>query len=314
MAPSAPLILAALGGSLLIAVLAAVMLGRAAEDHDVSSRLRRALRPVEAQPAVPPARQGSGALRLLVALGERMRNGTFLSERDAAELQRSAAAAGLDPALAVPAVLAGKAGLLVLLPAVAMLWVMVAEPETFAASVALAGSLCLAIILPNTILARLRKPFQERLRKGLPNALDLMVVAAEAGLGLESAVDRVARELAPSNPAVALEFSILVQELRMLPDRRAALERMGERTGMEGFKRFGATLAQTLRYGTPLAQALRVLAAEMRQERMLRLEEKAVRLPAMLVGPLIIFILPALFIALVGPSVLEIMRVFGSNP
>ena len=90
-----------------------------------------------------------------------------------------------------------------------------------------------------------------------------------------------------------------------------ALERMGERTGMDGFKRLAATLSQTLRYGTPLAQALRVLAAEMRQDRQLRLEEKAVRLPAMLILPLILFILPALFIALIGPSILEMGRTFG---
>jgi tight adherence protein C len=116
-----------------------------------------------------------------------------------------------------------------------------------------------------------------------------------------------------SNRAISLELNILVQELRMLPDRRMALERMGERTDIEGFKRLGTTLAQTLRFGTPLAQALRVLSGEMRQERMLRLEEKAIRLPALLVGPLILFILPALFIALIGPSVLEIGKIMGKQ-
>jgi tight adherence protein C len=176
-----------------------------------------------------------------------------------------------------------------------------------------AGGLALAVLLPNWIINALRRPYQNRLRKGLPDALDLLVVAAEAGLGLETAVDRVAREMEGSNRAIALELNILVQELRMLPDRRTALERMGERTDIEGFKRLAATLSQTLRYGTPLAQAMRVLASELRQERMLRIEEKAIRLPAMLVGPLILFILPALFIALIGPSVLEIGRTMGGT-
>jgi tight adherence protein C len=160
---------------------------------------------------------------------------------------------------------------------------------------------------PNWMVGYLRKPFQTKLNRGLPDALDLMVVCAEAGLGMESAVERVSREMQSTNAPIALEFTILLNELRMLPDCRQALERFGERSGIEQFRRLGSTLAQTMRYGTPLGQALRVLAAEMRQERMLRMEEKAVRLPALLVLPLILFIMPSLFIALVGPSILAIM-------
>jgi tight adherence protein C len=170
-----------------------------------------------------------------------------------------------------------------------------------------------AIYVPNLAMGWLRKPFQASLRRGLPDALDLLVVATEAGLGLETGIERVAREMAGTNRAIAIELTVLVQEMRMLPDRRTALERLGERTDVEGFKRLGATLSQTLRYGTPLAQALRILAAEMRQERMLRIEEKAIRLPALLVGPLILFILPALFIALIGPSIIEMGHMFSSG-
>ena len=98
----------------------------------------------------------------------------------------------------------------------------------------------------------------------------------------------------------------------MLPDRRAALDRIAERSGIEGFKRLAGTLSQTLRYGTPLAQALRVLAGGDAAGAHARLEEKAVRLPALLVLPLILFIMPCLFIALVGPSVLELSRNMGT--
>ena len=99
----------------------------------------------------------------------------------------------------------------------------------------------------------------------------------------------------------------------MLPDRSAALMRLGERTGIESFQRLSATLSQTLRYGTPLAQALRVLAGEMRQERMIRLEERAARLPALLVLPLILFILPCLFIVLIGPSAIRLIAQFSGS-
>jgi tight adherence protein C len=173
-----------------------------------------------------------------------------------------------------------------------------------------AMALVLGVLGPNWVLRFMRGPYLKTLRKGLPDALDLMVVCGEAGLGLESAVNRVAHELEHSNPAVAREFATLSHELRMLPDRRDALARMGERTGLEGYRRLGATLSQALRYGTPLTQALRVLAAEMRQERMVAMEEKAARLPALLVMPLILFIMPSLFIVLVGPSALQLMKGF----
>jgi tight adherence protein C len=307
------IVLGALGGAVTLALLAALLLARIGEDRDVSVSLRRVMRdaPKEVGPGVALGARALGPVR---RLGEALRNSAIVSEKDAAVLQRSVAAAGLDPRVAVPALIGGKAVLLVVMPAAALAFAVLAELSTMQGSMLLALGLCSGIVLPNWILAALRRPFQNKLRTGLPDALDLMVVAAEAGLGLETAVDRVAREMGGSNAAIALEFSILVQELRMLPDRRLALERMGERTEMEGFRRLGATLSQTLRYGTPLAQALRVLAAEMRQERLLRMEEKAIRLPALLVGPLILFILPALFIALVGPSVLELGRQFSGGP
>jgi tight adherence protein C len=309
------LMASAIGAAICLCMLAAMLLGRAAEDRDLSVHLRRVVQEVRPGTAKPPGMDlGRTALAPLLWLGGVLRNSAFVSEKDAAELQRSVAAAGLDPRAAVPMLIGAKAALLLLLPAGSLAYATMSGMEALPGSMLLAGSLCLGILLPNWGVALFRRPFQNRLRLGLPDALDLLVVAAEAGLGLETAVDRVAREMQNSNTGIALEFSILVQELRMLPDRSVALERMGERTGMEGFRRLGATLSQTLRYGTPLAQALRVLSAEMRQERMLRIEEKAIRLPALLVGPLILFILPALFIALIGPSVLEIARQFSGSP
>jgi tight adherence protein C len=312
--PDTLLMLSALGAAVSLALLAALLLARTAEDRDLSVHLRRMVRETRSGAADV---SGDGLAQQMLSpvrrLGEMLRKTALVSDQDAADLQRSAAAAGLDPRVAVPMLIGAKAALLLVLPIASVAYAWMEEAETLEGSMLLAGSLVLAILLPNWAVALLRRPFQNRLRLGLPDALDLLVVAAEAGLGLETAVDRVAREMQNSNRGIAIEFSILVQELRMLPDRGVALERMGDRTGMEGFRRLGATLSQTLRYGTPLAQALRVLSAEMRQERMLRIEEKAIRLPTLLVAPLILFILPALFIALIGPSVLEIGRQFSGG-
>jgi tight adherence protein C len=306
------LVAGAAGGAISLAILAAALLAHAAEDRDLVGRMRSVVRPVEQVEAVGP-RPGLGAafLRPVMRLGEMLRNSAFIGEKDILEFQKAVAAAGLDARRAVPAFIGAKAVLLVVLPLGSLGYVTALDIELTQGGMMVAGALFVAVFGPNLVVGMLRRPFQNKLRKGLPDALDLLVVAAEAGLGLETAVDRVAREMEGSNRAISLELAILVQELRMLPDRRMALERLGERTDIEGFKRLGATLSQTLRYGTPLAQALRVLSGEMRQERMLRIEEKAIRLPALLVGPLILFILPALFIALVGPSVLEMGKVLG---
>lgn len=299
-------------GAVGLAAAAAVLLARGAEARDLGARMGDVLRGAGPRAATAPGRAiGHSLMRPLIWLGELMRDSALISPKDLAEFQRIMTAAGLNPARAVPAFLAAKAVLLLVLPLCGIGATIFMELDFTMGSMTLAVALFLVVMGPNYVIGMLRRPFQNNLRKGLPDALDLMVVAAEAGLGLESAVDRVAREMVGSNRAIALEFNLLAQELRLLPERRLALERMAERTGMEGFKRLSATLSQTLRYGTPLAQALRVLAAEMRQDRQLRLEEKAVRLPALLIGPLILFILPALFIALIGPSILEIGSTFG---
>jgi tight adherence protein C len=295
-----------------LAAAAAVLLARGAEARDLGARMAEVLRGAGPRAAPVAGRAiGSSLLRPIVRLGETMRDSALISARDQAEFRRIMTAAGLDPNRAVPVFLAAKALLLLVLPLGAIAAILSMGLKVAQGGMVLAIAFYLVVVGPNWVIGMLRRPFQNSLRRGLPDALDLMVVAAEAGLGLETAVDRVAREMIGSNRAIALEFNILVQELRLLPERRMALERLAERTSMEGFKRLAATLSQTLRYGTPLAQALRVLAAEMRQDRQLRLEEKAVRLPALLIGPLILFILPALFIALIGPSILEIGKTFG---
>jgi tight adherence protein C len=163
------------------------------------------------------------------------------------------------------------------------------------------------MMAPNWVIGFVRRRYQKQLRRGIPDALDLMVVCAQSGLGLETAIERVAAEIKHTNKPVGLEFSLLSYEMRILPDRRMALMNFGERSGQEALRRLGGTLAQTLKYGTPLSQSLRVLAAEMRNDRLMQFEERAARLPALLVLPMVMFILPCLFIILVGPSVVQLL-------
>jgi len=151
---------------------------------------------------------------------------------------------------------------------------------------------------------------QHAIRKQLPDALDLLVVCTEAGLALNAALDRVVREMSRNASAVADELSLLLIELNFLDERRKAFANLCDRTDMEQFRSITNTLQQAEKYGTPLAQALRVLAQEFRAERLSKAEEKAARLPALLTVPMIFFILPCVFIVLLGPAVLKAIDVF----
>ncbi|CAH0495876.1 type II secretion system F family protein [Novosphingobium sp. CECT 9465] len=144
------------------------------------------------------------------------------------------------------------------------------------------------------------------IRKGLPDALDLLVICAEAGLTVDAAFNRVARELGRAYPELGDEFQLTAIELSFLTERRQAFENLAYRVDLDSVKGVVTTMIQTERYGTPLASALRVLSAEFRNERMMRAEEKAARLPAIMTIPLILFILPVLFIVILGPAACSI--------
>ena len=151
---------------------------------------------------------------------------------------------------------------------------------------------------------------RHKIQRGLPDALDLFVICAEAGLSLDAAMTRVSRELGPSCPELADEFGLTAIELGFLPNRRDALTNLTARVNSQSIRGLVNTLAQTEKYGTPLAQALRVLAHEFRNMRLMKAEEKAARLPATLTVPMILFILPPLFVVLVGPAIIQVMAIW----
>jgi tight adherence protein C len=148
------------------------------------------------------------------------------------------------------------------------------------------------------------------IRKGVPDALDLLVICAEAGLTVDAAFNRVAKELGRAYPELGDEFQLTAIELSFLTERRMAFENLAKRVQLPALKGVVTTMIQTEKYGTPLASALRVLSAEFRHERMMRAEDKAARLPAIMTVPLICFILPALFIVIIGPAACSISKNF----
>jgi len=166
-------------------------------------------------------------------------------------------------------------------------------------------------VLPDAVIKNLSQKREDVLRKAMPDALDLMVICAEAGLGLDSALDRVGREIGPTCPELAEEIGLTSVEMNFMPDRHAALRGLADRVPIPSVTALVNTLIQTEKYGTPLAQSLRVLSLEMRDERMMKAEEKAAKLPAILTVPMILFILPPLFVVLIGPAALKVMDAVG---
>jgi tight adherence protein C len=168
---------------------------------------------------------------------------------------------------------------------------------------------------PEIYLKNKAKKRTDLVRKGLPDALDLLVICAEAGLTVDAAFNRVAKELGRAYPELGDEFALTAIELSFLNERKMAFDNLAYRVNLDSVRGVVTTMIQTERYGTPLASSLRVLSAEFRNERMMRAEEKAARLPAIMTVPLILFILPTLFVVILGPAACSISDAFaGGGP
>jgi tight adherence protein C len=189
------------------------------------------------------------------------------------------------------------------------------EWSTFKKFMAFAAMVLAGYKGPDVFIQNLVSKRTDAIRKGLPDALDLLVICAEAGLTVDAAFERVSRELGRAYPELGDEFSMTSIELSFLHERRQAFENLAYRVNLDAVKGVVTTMVQTERYGTPLASALRVLSAEFRNERMMRAEEKAARLPAIMTVPLILFILPTLFVVILGPAGCSIADAFsGGDP
>ena len=197
--------------------------------------------------------------------------------------------------------------------AVVLLFVMDIESLDFDTNikiVGVAGAAVLGFFVPNIVLENMIQKRKQELARAFPDALDLLVICVEAGLGLEAAFSRVSEEFAESSPTLAEEFGLTTAELAFLGDRRLALENLADRTGLDNVKSLVTALIQAEKYGTPVSLALKVISQEGRDERMSAAEEKANKLPAQLTVPMIVFFLPVIFIVVLGPAAIKVMRTF----
>jgi tight adherence protein C len=210
---------------------------------------------------------------------------------------RAAANAAGWPQTAAPRLLAAS---LVLPPLVTLITALAGGSAFTLLLAAFAGATAPWLLARNAALRR-----DQALAAGLPDALDLLVICAESGLGVDTALTRTARELAPAQPVIAAELAATAAELGILPRRADAFANLARRVPLPGVEALTDSLIQTERFGTPLATALATMAAESRAARLLAAEARAARLPALMTVPMIAFVLPPLFVVLIGPAVVD---------
>ncbi|UPK05448.1 type II secretion system F family protein [Bradyrhizobium sp. 170] len=244
----------------------------------------------------------------LSSLGTRYRR--FYSAENLDQLRTIVQSSGLNPHRTLSIWIGVKTVSMVLFPIMALLVAqLLGKPLTDVLIFGLIGVVT-GIMGPRLILLVLRRRFNAGIRQGTPDMIDLLVVCSEAGMGLESALERVAQEMNQTNPAMARVLYGLLDDLRILPNRSEAFEKLGSTS--EGLRRFGTMVSQSMQYGTPLSQALRSIAIDLRRERITNLEERAHKLGAKLTIPMVLFMLPAMFIILGGSPFLHLVRTFSS--
>jgi tight adherence protein C len=304
----------------LLAVLAAIFVGgslllmRALDQQEkVRARLARVSSP--GLPAVIDAPQQladgrTAAVDVIAKLGTTLARSGLLPAATRTEFEATLSQAGWRGSRGLGLFIGCKVIGMTLLPLLAYgaLSGSSMAPLTYYATIMV--SFAVGLLGPDFVLKSMRKAHLKKVERGLPDALDMLVICAQAGLALENAIERVAIEFAAANKAVSEELAVCASELRIGADRRSALLALGERTGLDTMKRFAGTLIQTMQFGTPLTHALRVLASEMRTDALTKFEEKAAKLPVMLTLPMILFILPCVFIVVGGPAGVRISGMF----
>lgn len=182
------------------------------------------------------------------------------------------------------------------------------EYSTSKVLIAAGGAAFVAMLIPNKILEIRHEKQRDILRRGFPDSLDLLLVCVEAGLGLNAAIQRVAKELAISHQQLSNQYMMVNEEIRVGVDRIKALKNFAERTGLEDAENLVNLLGQSMKYGTSVGDTLRVFAAELREKRVQAAEEQASMVGTKLIFPLVLCIFPSFFLIMVGPAVIGVIR------
>ncbi len=257
------------------------------------------------------AQAGIGWASRIAALMEPAARLTLPKERMKSRVHGVLVNAGYRGEYAPIVYFGAKTILAVLLPLVAFFMAITLALEPGRTTSLLILTAAIGYFAPNIFLIWRVRGRKREIFNAFPEALDLMVVCVEAGLALDAAIAKVGAEIGQSSAALGEEFKLLNLEFRAGSSREMALRNLALRTGVEDIDALVATLVQSEKFGTTIADSLRVYADSMRTKRMLRAEEAAQKLPIKLVFPVVLLIFPALFVVLLGPSILTLVKLLG---
>jgi tight adherence protein C len=289
-----------------VAVLGYFMIIELTRGERLASRLQFVT--VGADKFVEPEKlEGSPLIRLVASLGMLVARSGMLSNKTIEEMTATLEAAGFKGGRGLGLFIGAKILMFLLMPVVFFFAFRHFGTTTLFLTIKLLAGAVIGLLLPETIATNIRKRHLKKVEAGVPDALDMLVICADSGLALEAGIARVAQEMIMLNPALSQELMQTSRELQIGSDMRRAMEFLGQRTGLDTLKRLATTLAQSLQYGTPLTQALRTLSAELRQEALIKFEERAGRLPTLMTIPMILFILPCVFLIVAGPAIINVL-------
>lgn len=233
-------------------------------------------------------------------------------EDERSRMSRRLLIAGYDSPSAIVIFYAIKVALTFIAPIIALLICQHVDPNMPTNKLLLycGGATAFGLVLPNYILGKMVDRRQKRLNNAFPDALDLLVVCIEAGLGLSPAIQRVAQELSASYPDLAHELDLVNHEIRAGAGRAEALRGLYLRTGLGDVRGLVSLLTQSLKFGTSISDTLRIYAEEFRDKRMQKAEEEAAKIGTKLIFPLIFCMFPGFFVVSVGPAFLRLAEVF----
>ncbi|HTQ69982.1 MAG TPA: type II secretion system F family protein [Acidocella sp.] len=251
--------------------------------------------------------EGAPLLRLVSSFGLFIARSGLLSRKTLQEMTATLEGAGFRGGKGLGLFIGAKILLLFATPAFLYFSLKNFMPGSLGLCLKLGGGAVGGMLLPEMIATNIRKRHLEQVERGVPDALDMLVICADAGLALEAGIARVAQEIQMLNPDLAQELTQTSRELQIGADMRSVMNALGQRTNLEVLKRLATTLAQSLQFGTPLTQALRSLSAELRAEALIRFEDRAGKLPTLMTLPMILFILPCVFLIVGGPAVINVM-------
>lgn len=296
-----PILLAALVFACVMAVVALVGMKLWVKPKEAIERVTGVGMTVQEQ---APAHPSLAFRELLQKIG----NAIPTSPADANVVQKRLIRAGIRSPNALKILYGSKVILAIVLPLIMTALVSGSSAPTENKFLAVMAAVAAGFFGPNEYVKMASKRRQKRLRRGLPNALDLLVVCVESGLGLDQAIVQVAKELEHAHPEISEEFAIVNLELKAGNRRADALRNLAERTGVEDLRKLVAVLIQADRFGTGIAASLRGHADYMRVQARQVAEEKAAKLGVKLIFPIFFCILPSLFVVTVGPMVVRIIR------